>query len=105
MKEIDKLVSLSKLMGKYAETEESESAYEILTAKIGRSCARSEADKESREETKPREGRKINHRKSADNSVTRQIGRTAANVITRSLLGALGLGGKSSTRRKKNSWF
>ena len=38
-----------------------------------------------------------------ESSVTRQIGRTAANLITRSLLGALGLGGRSRTR--KSSWF
>ena len=34
-----------------------------------------------------------------DNPVVKQIGRTAANVITRSLLGALGLGGRSSKRK------
>ena len=34
-------------------------------------------------------------------SVTRQIGRTAANIITRSLLGALGV----SSTKKKSSWF
>jgi uncharacterized protein len=32
----------------------------------------------------------------------KQVGRTAASVITRGLLGALGLGGRS---RKKKSWF
>nr|WP_308199278.1 hypothetical protein [Chitinophaga sedimenti] len=37
-------------------------------------------------------------------SAARQAGRTAANIITRSLLGALGLGGRSSSK-KKSSWF
>ena len=36
-------------------------------------------------------------------SVTRQVGRTAANIITRTLLGVLGLGGK--TTRRKSGWF
>ena len=37
-----------------------------------------------------------------DSPVARQVGRTAASMITRSLLGALGLGGKS---KKSSSWF
>jgi hypothetical protein len=37
-----------------------------------------------------------------DSPAARQVGRTAASMITRSLPGALGLGGKSS---KKTSWF
>ena len=39
-----------------------------------------------------------------DNLAVKQVGRTAANVITRSFLGALGLGGRT-TRRKKSGWF
>ena len=39
-----------------------------------------------------------------DNPVVKQVGRTAASVITRGLLGALGLGGRS-TRKKKSGWF
>jgi uncharacterized protein len=38
-----------------------------------------------------------------DNPAVKQAGRTAASVITRSLLGALGLGGR--TRRKTTNWF
>ena len=38
-----------------------------------------------------------------DNPVVKQVGRTAASVITRSLLGALGLGGRST--KKKSGWF
>jgi hypothetical protein len=37
-----------------------------------------------------------------DNTVVRSAMRTAANTITRSLLGALGLGGRSS---RKKSFF
>ena len=35
-----------------------------------------------------------------DNPVVKQVGRTAAAIITRSLLGALGLGGRSSSKRR-----
>lgn len=38
-----------------------------------------------------------------DNPMARQVGRTAAGIITRSLLGVLGLGG--TTRKRKSSWF
>jgi len=31
----------------------------------------------------------------------KQVGRTAASIITRSLLGALGLGGRTSSRTRK----
>ncbi|MBC7866515.1 MAG: DUF853 family protein, partial [Gloeobacteraceae cyanobacterium ES-bin-316] len=41
--------------------------------------------------------------KVANNSVVKSIARTAGNTIVRSLLGALGLGGRS--RSKKTSWF
>ncbi|MGZ5135506.1 MAG: helicase HerA-like domain-containing protein, partial [Flavitalea sp.] len=103
--EIVSLVSKSKLAKKYQETDDTESAYEILNAKLEEAAARSE---ERIEEKKPTAKRpeKSTMEKVLDSSVTRQIGRTAANVITRSLLGALGLGGRSTTRTRKNSsWF
>jgi hypothetical protein len=37
-------------------------------------------------------------------SVGRQVGRTAASMITRTLLGVLGFGASRSSR-KKSSWF
>lgn len=106
--EIDSINGKSKLVKKYAETVDSESAYEILNAKLEEAAKKSEEEKEKAEEEKEnkpsRKQEKSTVEKVLDNSVTRQIGRTAANVITRSLLGALGLGGKSS-RSKKSSWF
>lgn len=102
--EVESLVSKSKLVKKYAETEDTESAYEILNAKMEEAAARSEERVEEKQTSKRSE--KSAMEKVLDNSVTRQIGRTAASVITRSLLGALGLGGRSSTRKRKNSsWF
>ncbi len=35
---------------------------------------------------------------------SRQIGRTAASILTRTLLGVLGLGG-TTRRRRKSGWF
>jgi len=104
--EMDNLIGSSKLVKKYAETEDSESAYEILNAKMEEAARKTEEAEKEKEEAKP-SGRKEKStvEKVLDNSVTRQIGRTAANVITRSLLGALGLGGRSSSKSKKSSWF
>jgi len=103
--EIDSLVTKSKLAKKYQETEDSESAYEILNEKIKEAAAKSEERQEEKKTSKRPE--KSTMEKVLDSSVTRQIGRTAANLITRSLLGALGLGGRSTTRKRKNtgSWF
>lgn len=102
--EIEVLVSESKLVKKYIETDDAESAYEILSAKLEEAAAKSEQRVEEKKTSKRPE--KSAMEKVLDNSVTRQIGRTAASVITRSLLGALGLGGRSTTRKRKNSsWF
>jgi DNA helicase HerA-like ATPase len=105
--EIDTLVSHSKLEKKYAATEDRESACEILTAKLEEAAQKTEQQKE--EKTTKRAAAKEEKstlEKVLESPVTKQIGRTAANVITRSLLGALGLGGKSSSRRKSSSsWF
>ncbi|MBL7734105.1 MAG: DUF853 family protein [Chitinophagaceae bacterium] len=101
--EILGIIKRSRLSAKYAKTVDSESAYEILTAKLKEAA--------SLQETAPkptasasRKPEKTTAEKILDNSVTRQIGRTAANIITRSLLGALGLGAKRSAK-KKSGWF
>lgn len=104
--EIDTLISKSKLVKKYADDIDRESACEILTAKLEEAAQKSEeaeAEKPAKKASKKEE--KSTLEKVLDSSVTKQIGRTAANIITRSLLGALGLGGKSSSRKKSSSWF
>ena len=107
--EIDTLVNKSKLVKKYANDEDRESACEILTAKLEEAAQKSEeakAEKEAAKTTRTsKKEEKSTLEKVLDSSVTKQIGRTAANIITRSLLGALGLGGKSSSRKKSSSWF
>ncbi len=98
--EIEAIVSKSKLADKYNQTIDSESAYEILTAKLEEAAEKTKAAAEEKEEAK--EEKKSSGGGFFDSPVIKQIGRTAASVITRGLLGALGLGGRS---RKKSSWF
>ncbi len=106
--ELDQLVSKSKLVRKYAETLDSESAHEIITAKLEEAAERSAAaaEKEAKEKEEEKETKRPAKKEESffDNPTVKQVGRTAATIITRSLLGALGLGGRT-TRRKKTGWF
>jgi uncharacterized protein len=95
--EIDQIVAKSKIAEKYNKEVDNESAYEILNAKLQEA---EEATKAAEaEEEKPKAEKK--EKGILDSPVAKQVGRTAASVITRTLLGVLGLGG----RRKKSSWF
>jgi DNA helicase HerA-like ATPase len=103
--EADALVNASKLVKKYNREIDNESAYEILTAKLQEAAEKTTEEKQEKPAVK---GGKQKEEKSVletvlTSSAARQVGRTAANIITRSLLGALGLGGKSS--KKSSSWF
>lgn len=92
--EIDALVAKSKLVPKYKEVVNSQSAYEILEAKLAEA-----AEKQAEEEVeKPKKG-VAKEESFFDNPVVKSVGRTAAVMITRSLLGALGLGGRTSKRK------
>jgi DNA helicase HerA-like ATPase len=103
--EINDLLAHSKLAKKYADTVDSQSAYEILTAKLEEAAQKSADDQQDTDNGRGRvREEKSTLEKVLDSSVTRQIGRTAASMITRSLLGALGLGGRSS-RKKSSGWF
>jgi hypothetical protein len=103
--EIDNLVGASKLASKYNKIVDSESAYEILTAKLEAASQKEEAEIKENKAAKAEKTAK-KEESFLDNPIVKSVGRTAANIITRSLLGALGLGGRSTTRRKKTtSWF
>lgn len=97
--EIDAITGKSRLVKKYAQTIDNESAYEILTAKLEEAAQNTPPPKTSGKTA--REQSTVE--KVLDNPVIKQVQRTAIPIITRSLLGALGLGGK--TRKKKTSWF
>lgn len=93
--EMDEIVEKSKIAKKYNELVDRESAYEILNEKLNTAD-----ESEESEDTPKGKQEKSTLETILSSSVTRQIGRTAASIITRSLLGALGLSGK-----KKTSWF
>ncbi len=98
--EINAIVSKSRLAAKYNTPVDSESAYEMLTAKIEEAAKKTAAAEEIIQEKKQTSVKK--EESFFDNPMIKTAGRTAANMITRSLLGALGLGGRSS---RKKSWF
>ncbi len=100
--EIVDVVNKSKLKKKYDQDIDTKSAYEILNDKLQEAAAKpAEVAPEKSKAVKPE---KSIAEKVLDSSITRQVGRTAANMITRSLLGALGLGGRT-TKSKSKSWF
>jgi len=93
-REIDNIVSRSKLATKYNESIDSESAYEMLTAKLEQASQQSAQEKQGAQKQKV-SGRTAQKEDSIfDTPVMRQVERTAASVLTRSLLGVLGLGGR-----------
>ncbi len=99
--EVDTINAKSKLVAKYNVDIDNESAYEMLNAKIkdaaeNVSVADNPKGKVAKEE--PTTFEKI-----ANNTVVKSMLRTAGNGIVRTLLGSLGLGGRSRTTTK--SWF
>jgi DNA helicase HerA-like ATPase len=104
--EIDAIVAKSKIAGKYNQVIDSQSAYEILTGKLDDAAKRDEETKQMQEQQKQmqqqqkemqRTQTRTSSKKDAsifDNPMMKQAGRTAASVITRGLLGVLGLGGR-----------
>lgn len=99
--EISSINTRSRLVAKYREDIDSHSAYEILTQKL-EAAEEAQSDNESKTSKKLKEEPSA-FEKVANNPVVKSIARTAGNTIVRSLLGALGLGGRSTSRKK--SWF
>lgn len=97
--EISEVISQSQLVPKYNRQVDSESAYEMLNQKLETAAERNkpETKKPSTTSGAAKEPGFF------DNPAVRQMERTAASVITRSLLGALGLGGRT-TRRRGGLW-
>jgi DNA helicase HerA-like ATPase len=97
--ELNNHVAHSALIKKYNDTIDRESAYEILSNKIKTTVENKTTDATNPSPEKEEPGML----EQAMNSTTgRQVLRTVTGVLTRSLLGALGLG---ATRRKKSNWF
>ena len=110
--EINQIMGKSRIKAKYDEVINRESAYEILTGKI-ESAQSEEVQRKLQEQqqevpTTRASGRpeKSTFEKVMDSQVTKQIGRTVAQTLTRGLLGVLGIkttASRSTTR--KNSWW
>ena len=96
--EISTIVDHSKLAAKYNQVIDSQSAYEMLTAKLQNAAENAPAV--NPKASKPEES---TLEKVVNNTVVKSIMRTAGNTIVRSLLGSLGLGGR--TRGSSRSFF
>jgi len=91
--EIDTITGKSKIAAKYNQVIDNESAYEILTAKLEEAAKNGDGGATTTP-GKPAKAEKSTLEKILDSPAARQVERTAAGMITRTLLGALGLGGK-----------
>ncbi|HYJ37429.1 MAG TPA: helicase HerA-like domain-containing protein [Chitinophagaceae bacterium] len=98
--EIDDLVEGSSIANKYNQVVDSKSAYEMLTEKLEVAAQESASKKETSSPGKPQKEESV-----FDNPILKQAGRTAATIITRSLLGALGVSSTTRRRKKSTSWF
>jgi DNA helicase HerA-like ATPase len=96
--EINSVVDHSKLAAKYNQVTDPESAYEMLTAKLQEAAANPVAT--TSKSSKPEE---TTLEKVVNNTIVKSMMRTAGTTIVRSLLGSLGLGGRS--RKSSSSWF
>jgi uncharacterized protein len=102
--EVAALISSSKLAAKYNQDVDSESAYELLNKKLQVAEQRSTEIQQMQEQAKQEKKASSKPEPSwIDSPIVKQAGRTAAAILTRSLLGVLGVSG--STRRRKGSLF
>jgi hypothetical protein len=98
--EIDSLLQKSSLVNKYNQAVDSKSAYEMLTEKLEVAAEQSASTQKESSTGKAKKEETI-----FDNPIVKQAGRTAATIITRSLLGALGVSSSTRRRKKSTSWF
>jgi len=98
--EINDLMKRSRLAVKYNKSIDNTSAYEMLEQKIQQ---RLEMNDEEKNDQPPPKSTTTTTGGFFDHPVVKQVGRTAAAVLTRSLLGALGLAGtrRASTSRRR----
>jgi uncharacterized protein len=101
--EVNAVVSKSKLTGKYNQSIDNESAYEILNKKLAVAADNGAGESTHTSSSTPGAGHVKKEESWMDNPIVKQAGRTAASIVTRSLLGVLGLGG--TTRRRNRSLF
>lgn len=92
--EMQQLIHASKLYTKYKEQVDPESAYEILNAKLGQN--QEETEETAQQQTAEKTTGKSTLEKILNNSVTRQIARTATSTLIREMTGG-------TTRRKSST--
>ena len=98
--EVDTIINKSYIVKKYNQVIDSKSAYEILIEKMENATnTNQEKPTKKVEKEEPSTIEKM-----LDNSIVKSSLRTAANMLTRSLLGALGLN-KSTKKSNTKSWF
>ena len=101
--EINSLTSKSKLVAKYNQVIDSESAYEILTAKL--KCSSGATTGRNKKKIKINNERRAFHfKKVANNTIVESMVRTAGNTIVRSLLGALGFGWSYNPKKNQDGF-
>ncbi|MGZ3947949.1 MAG: helicase HerA-like domain-containing protein [Flavisolibacter sp.] len=97
--EVNSLTGSSKLVSKYNQDVDSESAYELLNKKLEVAQQRSTEIQQMQEQAKEEKKAAAKPEPSwLDSPIVKQAGRTAAAILTRSLLGVLGVGGSSRRR-------
>ncbi len=97
--EIDAVVNKSKIASKYNQVIDSQSAYEILTDKLNEAAEKTEEVKRQQQEEKQAKTTTRKEKGFFDDPTVKSMTRTAGNTIVRSLLGALGLGGRGRRRK------
>ncbi|MDZ4666386.1 MAG: helicase HerA-like domain-containing protein [bacterium] len=103
--ELDTICKKSFIAQKYNQDLDSHSAYEMLHERLEKAKISEQTAIETPSKAAPSNKKESSTLEEILSSpVSKQIARTAANVITRSLLGALGLTG-STRAKKKSSWF
>lgn len=103
--EIKEILSRSKIIDKYNEVIDRESAYEILNGKIDEFNEEEHQEKLKKQKSKSTSKKSTSRRKSTFEKVSGEVGRTVARELTRGLLGVFGI--KTTRRRssRKSSWF
>lgn len=99
--ELQRIIAQSTLAQKYSREIDRESAYEILSEKLN-TQAKEIPEKTAETKAKAEKEEPGMFEKLSKNTMVRQVGTSIAREVTRGLLGVLGLGGKS---RSKKGWF
>lgn len=105
-RELDEVVNQSRLIPKYNQAIDRESAYELLNGKIQYFQDDERLQQRRREMAEARQRfSRVRQRSTVesvlDSPLSKQIGRTVARELTRGLLGVFGLGGRSSRSKTR----